>query len=499
MALGRGGLLALVLLAATQATFATDEAHEESEKESKKDADVPTLGPPQPAPQFPAMPAWDRYDCFTGVDSVIQQGWSQDQKDWCCKNKEIGCESGDSEGHAQQPFECRDVMESLIWPDEKRIWCCENKELGCAVKNQPFDCDENFIIWEFAWSDQKKGWCCKHKEKGCKSNEKFLAPMKGSDSKDGTLPFDCENDSDMDYWSGDKKAWCCGYSEKGCEKFSTTATTTTQTTTSTTNLGCRMECEIDGVKDTCKNFIQQTSVNDFLGDSQACSSAHQLILARCPECEICSEHEAGCNVLEGPTTTTPPPTTTHEPTGCYKPCLLNGIVADCKSRVQWSAEHLYFWNQTACHKAYDQVMGECSVCGDCPSEETGCVEARPADKGKEDPYDCDAKRDESWSAGKKAWCCEHRQKGCPGSEKEESEKDEKDEKDADFQQKYGGVPRLASLNSLLMGGALPGLLIIGGAVLLMMAWRVYRARSSYVNIPGQSRRDTRDIDVPILE
>lgn len=28
------------------------------------------------------------------------------------------------------------------------------------------------------------------------------------------------------------------------------------------------------------------------------------------------------------------------------------------------------------------------------------------------PYDCDSGKEVTWSLGKEAWCCQHKQKGC---------------------------------------------------------------------------------------
>jgi len=538
MALRRGGALILALLAVASAHDDQKEGGHKHEHHHKggdggssehKDRElqlptvvmtVPTLPEPMEAPTLadlqPMAPmmvptiSWDRYDCFTGFDTLMQISWPGEQKEWCCEHKEIGCAETSA---TKETHNCEDVMEALIWSDQKRMWCCEHRELGCSdvANNEPFDCNENLLIWSYAWSDLKQDWCCKHAGNGCKaSTTKFLGVLAGSESWSepkgkAALPFDCADDANLKSWSDDKKAWCCGYSGKGCEEHEhteteTTTTLTTTTMTTTTNLGCRTECEIDGVKDTCLNFVQQSSISDFLGEAHPCSEAYDYILAKCPACDVCTEHDAGCNVLEGPTTTTMPPTTTPEPTGCYKKCLLGGIEADCRSRIQWSAEHLYFWNQTACHKAYDLVMGQCDPCGDCVREETGCEDVRAAQgKGLEDAYDCDVgyeNRARGWSAEKKEWCCKSKAVGCGESEKKVEEASEKAAETV-FRKKFDQTalrqsPSAASEERSMAALVCAGAGIFGlGAVSAFVARRA-GARSSYRNVPEP-------YEVPILE
>lgn len=162
-------------------------------------------------------------------------------------------------------------------------------------------------------------------------------------------------------------------------------------------------------------------------------------------------------------------------------------------RVSWSAEHIYFWNKTACHKAYDLVMGQCDVCGDCEKEETGCDEARPADKGKEDPYDCDAgyaKWEKGWSSEKKAWCCKHKERGCKEDHKKEVPETVFRKKFDQTALRHGSASAMQESSKATILFAAVG---ISGLSVTVFVVRRVTARGSYVNVPGLRA------DAPILE
>jgi len=495
MALRSGALALALALLAVAAAHGSKEAREESRhgqghhkggdhESSSRQAEDLAMGledvlaagnayvmvataPPVPTPTLPPMPAlpepmtvapllampdpptlapmsWDMFDCFTGAYNW-QLSWSDMQKEWCCKNKDVACETTTLRHDA---FECKDDGDLDGWTDAKKVWCCKHRGFGCKHTADKSDKDE---------------------------------------SEKRSLPFDCDKARVKD-WSDDKKSWCCAYTDKGCKKETkttsktkTTTTKTTTTSTSTTNLGCETTCKIDGKEDTCLNHIQQHSLTDFLGDADACTSAYEVILGMCSQCEVCSLHDAGCGVLEGATTTTPPPTTTTEPKGCYKTCALTGVVADCRSRVQWSAEHIYSWKPDACRKAYSLVMDQCDPCGDCVMEETGCEAVAPFGK-KQELYECDDLEDASDAA--KEWCCKEKQQGCSVSHKVLYRKK--------FDQtalRHSAVARSSGAAS-----AFAGLGVLGFFAYLAVRARRASARASYVNVPEDVRAD-----VPILE
>eukprot|EP00927_Polykrikos_kofoidii_P077617 TRINITY_DN74549_c0_g1_i1.p1 TRINITY_DN74549_c0_g1~~TRINITY_DN74549_c0_g1_i1.p1 ORF type:complete len:794 (-),score=126.58 TRINITY_DN74549_c0_g1_i1:128-2509(-) len=96
------------------------------------------------------------FDCTAGVENAAN-GWSAQKKAWCCKNKAIGC--GDS-------FDCSAGVENAMvgWSNEKTEWCCKNKNVGCA---ESFDCGAGQANREIGWSSEKKAWCCKNQGVGC--------------------------------------------------------------------------------------------------------------------------------------------------------------------------------------------------------------------------------------------------------------------------------------------------------------------------------------------
>merc|ERR1712129_533753 len=160
-------------------------------------------------------------------------GWSKPKKDWCCKNKGLGCKFNCSAGALRW---------KRGWSQVKKDWCCKNRNFGCegkaavntstagvktgtttmpstsaprtttvittTVTTTPFDCQAGLLRAAVGWSKEKQAWCCKNQKVGC---------MKGDD-----VLFDCSQGSKNFEigWSAQKKEFCCRTSRVGCEEGS---------------------------------------------------------------------------------------------------------------------------------------------------------------------------------------------------------------------------------------------------------------------------------------
>lgn len=93
--------------------------------------------------------ATEPFDCDAGLANW-EKGWSDPKKEWCCKEKSMGC-----------PFDCDAGVDNWEqgWADDKKEFCCEHTNVGCK-----FDCDAGFPKWETGWSEEKKAWCCVNKQ-----------------------------------------------------------------------------------------------------------------------------------------------------------------------------------------------------------------------------------------------------------------------------------------------------------------------------------------------
>merc|ERR1712232_707114 len=132
------------------------------------------------------VPSLDKY--FDGADlspevrslgnnnycwTKSQDNWSEEKKDWCCKNHNRGC-----------PHKCWTKEQ---WSPAKTEWCCENKKRGCPT----YKCWSND---DKKWSRDQKRWCCEVWKRGCPK-------------------YKCWTN---EKWSPEKKAWCCKNWSRGC-------------------------------------------------------------------------------------------------------------------------------------------------------------------------------------------------------------------------------------------------------------------------------------------
>merc|ERR1712060_1027923 len=67
------------------------------------------------------------------------------------------------------------------WSVEEREWCCQNKNVGCDLALEVeskqetfFDCDAAKNNWVAAWSDKKKAFCCQYNQTYCADDKKWL-------------------------------------------------------------------------------------------------------------------------------------------------------------------------------------------------------------------------------------------------------------------------------------------------------------------------------------
>ncbi|CAE7254345.1 Ide [Symbiodinium natans] len=165
------------------------------------------------------------YDCNAGF-SNWKHGWSRSKKDWCCHNKNKGCE----------PYNCEGETDD--WEQPRRTYCCNNYQIACAVTTlNPLKCEAPCTIHgETSTCQERIDWtkentfvgrgnacalaysqvqvecdvcrACSIQEAGC-----------GVPQGQGSDPYDCDAalSNSPRAWSPGKKQWCCNQKHKGCE------------------------------------------------------------------------------------------------------------------------------------------------------------------------------------------------------------------------------------------------------------------------------------------
>merc|ERR1719507_2991173 len=178
------------------------------------------------------------FDCEAGFGSagfgsaaMIENSWSQSQKDYCCTTVGRGCattalpapiitvpptpfptppptppptEPARPSGPVD-PFNCAVDAENT-WAADKKEWCCRIHHRGCPPTPppvqpilppvqptlpprpaDPYNCADGFANWQAGWSVPKKQWCCTHHGKGC--------PGSGGCAPVGTTspPYNCND------------------------------------------------------------------------------------------------------------------------------------------------------------------------------------------------------------------------------------------------------------------------------------------------------------------
>ncbi|CAJ1440206.1 unnamed protein product, partial [Effrenium voratum] len=110
--------------------------------------------------------------------------------------------------------------------------------------------------------------------------------------------------------------------------------------------------------------------------------------------------------------------------GCDVQCNWDGQSVACRDRIKYAASHRFANQQHACTAAHHLVAGECSHCGQCTVEMSGCYVFWH--KGHMHHYvtkhththvyslhDCEDGMQSLWSHSKKDYCCWKHRKGCP--------------------------------------------------------------------------------------
>merc|ERR1712183_1031172 len=146
------------------------------------------------------------FDCEAGFGSaaMIENSWSQAQKDYCCTTVGRGCAttalpapivtmpatpfptppptppptSPAAPSGPVDPFNCAVDAENT-WAADKEEWCCRIHHRGypqpivmpvpqpVAPAADPYNCADGFANWQAGWSVAKKAWCCSNEGKGC--------------------------------------------------------------------------------------------------------------------------------------------------------------------------------------------------------------------------------------------------------------------------------------------------------------------------------------------
>jgi len=201
------------------------------------------------------------FDCEAGFGSaaMIENSWSQAQKDYCCTTVGRGCAttalpapivtmpatpfptppptppptSPAAPSGPVDPFNCAVDAENT-WAADKKEWCCRIHHRGCPPTAppprpimpiatlpprpaDPYNCNDGFANWQAGWSVAKKEWCCRVHGKGCPNQGGGCATVAPTAAPIAE-PYDCEAGfaNWMAGWSVAKKAWCCANKGKGC-------------------------------------------------------------------------------------------------------------------------------------------------------------------------------------------------------------------------------------------------------------------------------------------
>eukprot|EP00930_Biecheleria_cincta_P075323 TRINITY_DN62489_c0_g1_i1.p1 TRINITY_DN62489_c0_g1~~TRINITY_DN62489_c0_g1_i1.p1 ORF type:complete len:425 (-),score=72.28 TRINITY_DN62489_c0_g1_i1:73-1347(-) len=235
-----------------------------------------------------------------------------------------------------------------------------------------FDCGVVSDEWETEWSDTKIDWCCKHKKNTCPS-------------------YNCEADAHTweHSWSQRKQHWCCENKGLGCPAASDDAIV----------------------------YHDAGGEYDCAEDQAQMQTAWSSSKARW----CCDVKQIGCSLVEASSTTVADGSTSTSiddvlafdssensvNVHCLSGCWFDGETASCEDRIMYAARKTFAGQDDACAQAYRLVQKQClKSCTACTLEKANCS-VPPL-------HDCDerSKAMSEWSYAKRAWCCQHHQKGC---------------------------------------------------------------------------------------
>mmetsp|Transcript_62411 Transcript_62411/g.145251 ORF Transcript_62411/g.145251 Transcript_62411/m.145251 type:complete len:939 (+) Transcript_62411:39-2855(+) len=354
-------------------------------------------------------------DCSVGLNNW-QAGWSTWKKEWCCKHERLGCPDA--------AYQC-DVGVAHTWPTNKQEWCCKNKGIGCATTTTTschVDCQAGLNNWEAGWATYKKEWCCKHEKLGCprtstttttattvtttRTTTTVTATTTASTTTsittvttttrtsattttrttvttettitETTLPYDCKRLEDG-VWTVAKREWCCENEQRGC--VTSTATTST------------------------------TLPYDCFADYTSC---YHCLERRWPYAKRswCCEHVGrGCTTTKTFTATTTSSTTATLPYDCRVHALGNQTGTWSSAKREWCCAHAHTGCTTTATSTTATTVTATSATATATATATSTTTT----------FDCSILLEgveshtavHSWSAERKAWCCEHKHHGCP--------------------------------------------------------------------------------------
>lgn len=160
------------------------------------------------------------------------------------------------------------------------------------------------------WSLEKQTWCCTKKGFGCRLANRSTSTVEPHLPHEPPhvmreSPFDCNSSlaTWQQSWPAEKKAWCCRVKGVGCDSAfqSTSASiaparaTDVPPTPASPKAGCDLMCSIDTYVTDCRSLILWAARHLYANRPQACSSALALTLKRCPVCHACTYDEIGCS------------------------------------------------------------------------------------------------------------------------------------------------------------------------------------------------------------
>jgi len=291
------------------------------------------------------------------------------------------------------------------WSHSKRTWCCENAGIGCfptttrtttTTATMRYDCMDMGDGWEQRWTSAKKEWCCRHAKAGC--------PHVSGHASNADV-FACDR-GDAGTWHALKRHWCCHNKHVGC------------------GAGHHLD-----------------SHQRLTWSRSECSEGGDDTWPAKKKAFCCERFKTGC---------APPVLATLDPVGdrCHTLCEVDGVIANCKDRVRWSAQHSVARASDSCERAYAKVVKDCPMCwGVCSVAEAGCGsdDELPADVGPQgaaaasaprtpprararapqdaapaatpataQTFQCEMGPDwrVGWSPAKQDWCCRKKRVGC---------------------------------------------------------------------------------------
>jgi len=320
------------------------------------------------------------------------------------------------------------------------------KTTPTTTLTEPFDCMNGSPE---RWSSNQTAWCCEQHPTSCDSTT-LTAAATPTTTIGG---YNCSGDSDQ-AWSDATRRWCCKVHGHGCTE-------------------CDVACLVQGFSATCRARIEWLEAHSLKEEDNACTRAHHIVLEECQTCLgclaidtcsaianetsphrckegdqatwsaakrtwCCKSHDLGCPLTTSTsTTTTPKPydckhgasedwrvekqawCCKHESAGCTscdKPCLVEGLTATCRDRIQWLEGHDLKSKEDACSQSHTTVLRQCPVCSSCtvhdacPSK-TIKAASFETDNQEHKEFNCVVGL-EAWSYEKTEWCCKHRDLGC---------------------------------------------------------------------------------------